>query len=689
MKPDENNENHEENVAEIQGDKSSEVEQRVNDGTKESGNEASEVVGNALLASNRQLDRQVKETLRARQEEVKNRELPESNEYAFLAIESDFRRMLEEQGYDASNISIAPPASNVKGAEDVDLAFNIGSVAKKAGKKVPELAPEIADLIRQHPMVAEVRTIGPFINVILDFEQLAPAVLKHVGERKDVYGHLNEGEGKTVVIDYSGPNIAKNMTVAHLRSTIIGHSLSKIYEAAGYTGFRINHLGDWGTQFGKIIHQYRKEVEEHGDAFLQRLDDDPATVLLEIYRKFVSAEEDNPEAVQEAQEIFLQLEKGDPELVALWNKFREWSLQEFAKVYGRLNIQFDAMQGESFYEDRMEGVVEEGLGAGVLKQNDEGAVVFPGQPITDPATKKVNEKVMRAQKDKHDPRNKETVWRDEILLKPTGGTVYLTRDLAAIKYRSVELDADKIMYVIGKEQQKHCAMLMNMVSQMGWNEIGDSQHISFGHLNVDGRKMKSRQGKVVLLNDVLDESIDAAKALLSERKAESGDESPLTPEEEETARKIGMGAVIYNDLKQFRESDIEFNFDAARTIETGGCPYVQYTYCRLNSIREKIGEEGSTEAQPEEGYSAEEKGLIMAIAMFPTAVQDAIRSNAPHKIANYVDDLTQKVNSFYHAHHIGRAEGQTQAFRLALIESCQQVLRNATELLHVELPEKM
>lgn len=649
---------------------------------------ASDVLADALSAQNRQLDRQVKAALEARATEANDRQLPQPENYPIWRLEKELKELVRGCGYDGEGLDIAPPPPNVQGTEQTDLAFNVGSLAKQSRQPLPAVTQAITDAVRQHPLVAHVQVIGPFINISLDFQKLAPEVLGQVRELGADFGKYNEGNGRVVVLDYSGPNIAKNMTVAHLRSTIIGHSLSKIYAATGYTAFRINHLGDWGTQFGKIIYQYRRELEKDGDQFLARLNENPAAVLLEIYRKFVANEEHAPEAVEEARSLFLKLEQGDPELVALWSRFREWSLQEFANVYERLGIEFDALQGESFYEDHMSGVVEEGMQRGVLRRNEEGAVVFPGQPLTDPATLRVTDKLMKGLADPKESKSKEMVWRDEIIIKPNGGTVYLTRDLAAIRYRSQELGAAKILYIIGKEQKKHCAMLMNMAAQMGWNEIGQSQHLSFGHLNVDGRKMKSREGKVVLLNDVLNEAIEAARGMLLERKAAGGDSSPLTPEQEEVARKVGVGAIIYNDLKQDRERDIEFSPDAARTIEAGQCPYIQYTYCRLRSISEKADFAGDANAVPAE-LTPEERGMILELAMFPCAIEDAARSNTPHKIANYLDHLSQRVNNFYHSHDVTKADEKTRAFRLALVECSRQVLLNAGDLLHIEFPERM
>lgn len=625
------------------------------------------------------LDDSVKARIIELRELAVEREYPPFAEYPLAGIEADIEKVVAEAGYDAGILRLGPPtAKKNQDIAGIDLAFNAAGLAKRADRNPVEAAEELASQIGERDYVAEVTTVGPFVNITLDYERLAPAVVESIQSGQENYGRFTEGEGKPrlVLVDYSSPNIAKNMTVAHLRSTIIGESLATIHEAGGDTAVRVNHIGDWGTQFGKIIYQYRAELETHGDAFQTRLDEDPAAVLLEIYRKFNEEKKDDLEANQEAQEIFLALEQGDPELVALWDQFKKWSMADFAPVYERLQVEFDAIQGESFYEDRMAEVVEEGLASGVLRRNEEGAVVFPAQTLVDRVTGKENSSVMEDQNG--DP-------RDEIILKPSGGTVYLTRDLAAIKYRAQELGVDKILYVIGKEQQGHCLMLFNMAEQLGYIKPGQAEHISFGHLNVDGRKMKSREGKVVLLDELLTEATAQAANLIAERRDGA---KTRADDETRTAEQIGVGSVIFNDLSQDRRMDIEFNPDSAASVESGRLPYIQYTHARLCSVERRLPE--TFEAEPDyAALSDVEKGIVFKLASYPAVVRRAAQHNLPHHVASYLTELCQDLNYFYQSHSVLKAEGSEQATRAAIISTARQVIQNATGLLHVEVPERM
>lgn len=636
-----------------------------------------ELLQNPLAKRNKQIDADVRDAITLRKRQTAERRLPDMTAYPVQRVEFDLTDIVRANGFQCERLHLAPLPPSVTTAIPADLACNVATMARQNGQRPDEFARFLAEKFAEHELVKKAETSGTFINITLETDKVIPLVLNQIGSFGRTYGSFNEGKSDLVMLDYSHPNIAKNMTVAHLRSTIIGHALSKIYEAAGYTSFRVNHLGDWGTQFGKIIWQYNKEMRENPEEFQRRLESNPMAVLMEIYRKFTDAEKrmknasgenevESSEPMEEAASIFLRLEKGDPQLMALWDRFREWSMQEFYKVYDRLAISFDAFQGESFYEDRMLPAVEEALEKGVLKYDEQRAVIFPQQVIDD-----INGK-------------SSTMTKDEIILKPSGGSVYLTRDLAAIKYRATELGAAKIVYIIGKEQQSHCSMFFAMSRQMGYTQDNQAKHVSFGHLNINGKKMKSRGGQMVLLNEVLDGAVQAAEHLLKVKKGTTD----LTSEDMETAHKIGIGSVIFNDLRQGREKDIEFNPDAAVTLESGNCPYIQYTYCRLNSIREKIGLHGDASMMPER-LSPEERALSLKLGMFPAAVKQALDGNAPHKIAIYLDELCGCINRFYQACDIKDAAETEKKFRLALIESCQQVLHNATDLLHIPLPERM
>lgn len=639
---------------------------------------------NLLLEMNRRLDLEVKERLGETIAAISAEHLPSPGDYLAVRLDGEIRQAVEggdELTRDAESLPITPPTKKNELTQGVDLAFNVAGVARERGVGPVNLADETAKRVLSIDAVKESTNIGPFVNIELDYDIVAPRVLSEVAAFGKTYGMSRDGEPELVLVDYSSPNVAKNMTVAHLRSTIIGHALIKLQHAAGNIPFGINHIGDWGTQFGNIIYQYRKEVAERGDEFLAELDANPTATLMKIYRQFNEDTKDdkNPDAIAEAREIFLQLEQGDPELVELWSKFREWSLVDFGPSYARLGINFDAIQGESFYEDRMPSTVSEALEAGVLRLNEEGAVVFPSQPLADPRTGAINDKLMLSQEGEP---------RDEIIVKPSGGTVYLTRDLAAARYRSQELGADKVLYVIGKEQRVHCLELFAMAEQLGYFALGDAVHISFGHLNMDGRKMKSREGKVVLLNDILDEMTEAADDLLTSRYG--GDEAAAELlEDQDIARQIGTSALVFNDLRQDRENDIEFNPEAAKTLEVGGSVYVQYTNARLRRLLEKAGPLEPMQEVPEL-LTDGERLLVSEMARFPLVIADAARTNNPHKVANFLSQFCRTASSFYHDTPIIKAESHAErVFRLHVVAAATQVIENAADILHIELPEKM
>jgi arginyl-tRNA synthetase len=716
---------------------------------------------NILKVLNHETDTAVKQRLKQRREDkfVENKTRPTLEHDNLLVIKSNIVRTLAGNGYSLPESAFKPPPP--KGpSSGAHLAFHVGQAQFDSEGERPALT-ETADAIvgvfqNFHGLKAE--AIGPFVNITLDLPALGHNILHRVFEQKDAYGHNNSGNGQTVVIDYSSPNVAKNMTVAHLRSTVIGQSLQNIYEANGYVGFGVNHLGDWGTQFGKIMYQYNHYVAKEGDAFLQKLEQDPVAVLMEIYREFTAKEEkldtaenllkkfkkgdpdlvalwetfkafgvsanleddfgklayqynhytktedddflqrlkDQPleiimeiyreflaheththELLDEARDLFLQLEQGDPKLLDLWKQFRDWSLQGFDPVYEQLGISFDAIQGESFYAERVGHSIEKAIAANVLTKRKGLHAVLHGQTLIDPATGKSDEALLKDEAGE---------WSDKTIRKPSGGSVYLARDIAAIDYRLNDLKADEILYVIGKEQRADMIFLMNIAAQMDWNKIGDSQHISFGHLNIDGKKMKSRAGEVVLLKDVLSESVAAAEILMKRQTSTDGD---LDSDALKSAERIGLGAVIYNDLSRHRsKKDIDFDPDSASKLEAGSCAYLQYAYCRFQKVLQEYDLNVHKIVIPTELQPAE-SAILYTIAQFPEVVHEAMQTKLPNKIANYADELAKAMNAFYTQCHVGRAETEQQQFWLQLMKGSAQTLKNALALLHIQMPHSM
>ncbi len=647
-----------------------------------------------LAEENTQIDRDAKQALSEKIERLSSLDLLASNEYVINRLSEQINARIHELfGVDIELAVEQPSIKGKKAASTTDLVINIIPLARSIenAPSVPELSARIAEAISDISYIKKVDTVGPFVNIEVAGATVGNDIFDQVAVQGEHYGWSRDRDPEIIVIDYSSPNVAKNLTLAHLRSTIIGQSVANLKEATGDVPFGINHIGDWGTHFGNIIYQYKRELAERGEEFLAELEDNPAKVLMAIYRKFNENVKTLPEEVAagmlaEGRQVFLELEQGDPEYVALWRKFRNWSLDDFAPTYERLNdVRFDAIQGESFYEDRMGDAVQEALQAEVLLQLEDGSVVFPSQVLIDPATMKENTQIMRSQSG--DPRN-------EIVVKPTGGTVYLTRDLAAILYRVRELGASKVLYVIGKEQGSHCIELFNIAHQMGAVALGDAQHVSFGHLNISGQKMSSRSGKITLLNEVLDEARDAAATILGKRHSDE-------PVPIETAEEIGVSATIFNDLRQDRTKDIEFDpeNDVPSMLKNGGAVYIQYTYARLNSILRKAAETNispaeteSTSSRPSTNTRKSEKDILVQISMFPRVIRDAADYNAPHRVATYLTELCQSVNSFLsepESRVLDAKSPDERDFRLKLVASTSQVVQNAVLILQMRLPEHM
>ena len=649
---------------------------------EQNGNEGQtpSAIRNVLISQNEALDAQVKQTLVDRIQEISAEVLPRSEDYFITRIYGSLIAGISQAGYDSSLTTIGPPVQKNKLTKGVDIAFNVVGMARALSASPQDVATDIGARLSEDDANSSIDVVGPFVNIGLDHTQSALHIISEVEGLKDKYGHFrDEVDPKVVVIDYSSPNVAKNMTVAHLRSTIIGHSLVKIHEAAGDIPFGINHIGDWGTQFGNIIYQYKSELTRRGDAFLDELEANPTATLMRIYREFTANMKDDPNLADAGRAMFHKLEEGDPELVELWDKFRKWSLRDFGPTYNRLGVNFDAIQGESFYEDKMTPTVDDAIQKGVLRKNEDGTVVFPSQPLINHSGKP-NDRIML-------DHNGEP--RDEIIVKPSGGTVYLTRDLAAIAYRSDELHADKVLYVIGKEQEPHTMELFAMATQMGYLALGNLVHVSFGHLNVDGRKMKSRAGKVVLLNDILDQSQEAAMDMILKRKTERGDGTPLTEKEIIIARQIGLSALVFNDLRQDRRRDIEFNPDMAANVEEGGSVYIQYTHARLERVIEKVGEVSELTTIPAE-VSDDERSILLEMARLPLVISEASEQNMPNKLATYLTDLCRSINSFYNDKPVMNAPTEEErVFRTHLIKAAKQVIENTSHLLHLELPGEM
>lgn len=546
-------------------------------------------------------------------------------------------------------------------AELGDAAFPCFTLAKSLKKAPAVIAADIATGLQTVGLDAS--PAGPYVNIRFNREDLAPKLLQELGHQ--AFGKLQLGAGARVVIDMSSPNIAKPFGIGHLRSTVIGAALYRLYNEAGYTSVSVNHLGDWGTQFGKQIAAYKRWGND------EALQAEPIRTSLELYVRFHDEAENDPSLEMEAREWFRKLEQGDEEAQRLWAFFVEVSMKEFNRMYERLNVQFDHTLGESFYNDKMGAVVEELKGKGLLEES-EGALV------------------VRLEEENMPPC---------LIIKKDGTTIYPTRDLATAVYRHDVMKADKMLYVVGGEQKLHFRQVFAVLSRMGyaWSEI--CEHIPFGLMRFEGRKMSTRRGKVVFLQEVLDEAVARALKIIQEK-------NPNLPNPQEVAEAVGVGAIVFGDLRNNRLNDVDFSLEDAVSFEGETGPYVQYTHARINSVLAKAAEaerveneNRSQQANSTNGAASSKNkpvivgdtswALLKLLADYPQHLEKAILRNEPSVIAKYAIDVAQAFNRFYHAERIADAPADVKPFRVALTERTAERLAYSLYLLGVQAPERM
>lgn len=522
-----------------------------------------------------------------------------------------------------------------------DLAFPCFILAKKLKKAPAIIATELASCI-QADFIKEVKVEGGYLNFYLQQLPIAQQVIAQIMAEQGQYGTRSTNK-ETIVLDFSSPNIAKPFSMGHLRSTVIGNALANIAEKMGYQAVRINHLGDWGTQFGKLIVAYKlwgnKEAIEAA----------PIAELLKIYVRFHEEAEHNDELNEQARQAFKALEDGDEEAHALWQWFRAASLQEFQAIYQLLGITFDSYNGEAFYNDKMASIVTELEEKQLLVESD-GAMVVPLADMP-PC----------------------------LIKKNDGATLYATRDLAAAGYRQETYAPAKVFYVVGNEQSLHFKQLFAVLQKMGHDWAKNYQHIPFGMMLVGGKKMSTRKGKVVLLADVLKEAIDTALHNIEEK-------NPTLVNKEEVAKAVGIGAVIFNDLKNDRMHDIDFDIEQMVTFEGETGPYVQYAYARIQTLLKK----GTYVANAEPIAHVDEAAwpLIKQLQDFPDSVAKAFYGADPSQIAKYSLQLARSFNKYYAQTKLLSGDEYQQA-RLAIAHCVALVLGESLRLLGIASPEEM
>ncbi|NQM55307.1 arginine--tRNA ligase [Streptococcus suis] len=532
-----------------------------------------------------------------------------------------------------------------KSSEMGDLAFPAFSLAKVERKAPQAIATDIVEKIDTTGFEKVVAT-GPYVNFFLDKDAISHQVLTDVIAEKDQYGQLNIGQGRNVTIDMSSPNIAKPFSVGHLRSTVIGDALANIHAKLGFNPIRINHLGDWGKQFGMLIVAYKLWGDKAA------VEADPISELLKLYVRINAEAEEKPELDEEARQWFKKLEDGDQEALELWQWFRDESLVEFNRIYEKLDVHFDSFNGEAFYNDKMDEGIQILEEKGLL-QESKGAQIVDLESYNLPPA---------------------------LIRKTDGATLYITRDMATAMYRKRTYDFVKSIYVVGQEQINHFKQLKAVLKEMGFDWSDDMTHITFGLVTKDKKKLSTRKGNIILLEPTLDEAISRA---LSQIEAKN----PNLENKEEVAHAVGVGAVKFFDLKTDRDNGYDFDLEAMVSFEGETGPYVQYAYARIQSILRKANFVPSAENNYKLA-DAESWEIIKHIQNFSTVVERAGDKFDPSLVAKYAINLAQSFNKYY-AHTRILDESPERDSRLALAYATGVVLKEALRLLGVKAPEKM
>ena len=529
-----------------------------------------------------------------------------------------------------------------------DFAFPCFRLAKSYHKAPPMIAQDLKESIGDQAFLSEIKVIGGYLNFYVDKAQYAQQIIDKYNNATD-YGCSDQGKDKTICIDYSSPNVAKNFHVGHLRTTIIGNSLYKIFSKLGYKVVRINHLGDWGTQFGKLIVAYKKwgsreAVEEKG-----------IEELMDIYVKFHEEAEKDDSLNDEARAWFLKMEQGNEEALEIWQWFRDISLKEFMRVYNILGMEFDSFAGESFYRDKTADVIKRLTDDGLLKES-QGAMIVPLDEYDMPPC---------------------------IVAKKDGSSIYATRDLAAILYRKATYNFDRCLYVTGLEQKLHFAQVFKVIELMGNDYAKNLVHIPYGLVSLKSGKISSRKGNVIFAEDLLRESINKTTSIIEEK-------NPDIPDKEEVAKQVGIGAIIFNDLYNQRIKDVIFDWNKLLNFDGETGPYVQYTHARCCSVV-RLAESFDPSKPVNYSLITEQDAieLLKEINRFPSVIKDAADKYEPSVVARYAVDVAQAFNKFYNSTRINVDDVELKNARVMLTYLTKNTISEALDLLGIEAPEAM
>lgn len=553
------------------------------------------------------------------------------------------------QQYDADSLTAEDICSMLEYPPDSlmgDLALPCFKLSKILKMAPPKIAASLSAALFGHETLCSASVQGGYLNICIAPAYLLESVLAKIESDGEKYGSSSQGAGKTVVLDYASPNIAKPFHIGHLGTTVIGHSLKLLHEFAGYHCVGINHLGDWGTQFGKLIVAYRK----WGDR--EKIESGGIDALVELYVKFHAEAETDDRLNQEARDAFKKLEENDPENIALWKWFIAISNREYEVTFGQLGITFDSYAGESFYTDKMPEQVEKLREKNLLVVDDGASIVDLSAYNMPPC----------------------------LILKRDGGTLYPTRDIAAAVYRKRTYDFDKCIYVTSAGQSLHFAQWFKVVELMGYDWFDQLIHVPYGTVSIGGEKLATRTGNVVLLKDLFAQAIEKVHMRIEEK-------NPTLADKDAVAEAVGVGAVVFHYLYNSRIKDINFVMEDALSFEGNTGPYAQYTYARTCSVLEKAGELPNTEGKL---TAAEEGEVLKILSRFPEKVQTALSEYEPSVITRYAIELCTAFNRFYHNCPILTAEdAAVRATRLRITKACGTVIKSALRLICLRTPEKI
>jgi arginyl-tRNA synthetase len=527
-----------------------------------------------------------------------------------------------------------------------DFAFPCFKLSKVFRKAPNMIASDIVEAIEESNMFSEIKQVGAYVNFYVNKQKFIENVLS-TGQLSE---KLNDGNGKTIVLDYSSPNIAKPFHIGHLRTTIIGNSLYNIYEHLGYECVGVNHLGDWGTQFGKLIVAYKKwgskeEIEKNG-----------INELIKIYVKFHDEAEKDSELDDEARAWFTKMENGNQEALDLWQWFKDISLKEFGKVYNMLDIEFDSYAGESFYNDKMEDIINELEDKDLIKISEGAKIVLLEEENMPPC----------------------------LITKKDGSTLYATRDITAAIYRKNTYDFEKCIYVTAFDQNLHFAQWFKVIEKMGYHWSDKLIHVPYGLVSMESGKLSSRKGKVIYLEDLLNESIDKTKKIIEQK-------NPNLENKDKIAKDVGIGAILFNDLYNNRIKDVVFSWNKVLNFDGETGPYVQYTHARASSVLRKANYDVNENKDIDYSLLTDDLAfaVVKTLERFSNVVRDSANKLEPSFISRYVVDLAQDFNRFYHNCPILVDDIKLRDARLKLVYNVKVIIKESLNLLGIKAPEQM